>query len=643
MKAKTLLLCVAAIAISIAANAQELKPVRDKSTKKYGYQDKSKNWVIEPAFDKAKRFDDDGFAVVEINDLQGLIDMNGDFLLQPEWDDIGKFNKLGLCEVTRKEGRQKFRGVADLTGRLVLPADCYSVVFHNSDGLITARRNASLPPYGIHDLWGVYDTKGREIFSPQFTYSPSFRKGVASATSGFNGRTGLIDIAGNVLLPFENLAVSSNFGDWQALTTDFSIRTYDSRLNVKEELRSPGSILPYDTFGDDVRAAAWHCGCIGKRLHYNNVRAVQISRNTVGRSASMSYLPLDWGYCRFIRLEPEIDTKDHPGRMEHPYTGQPYTLRALLYEADGSYIGVVSDWGWLEAEFPGGWIYNSEGNQKWIIFEDPNYPVRQRGNVIDLPAYNPIDGGDVISGLCLSNYDLKRMQTPSYRAKREQEIIEGENVGITSYLPHPAPRGREESRVIKETMRSPMFRHSYYLGDVVNCELRSSGDDVEIHLSDRLICHFIDKFPDLSFDMEGDEEIFWGPNNSRTVALDLEPADHSGSEFIEDDIYDSKRKFKIVINMYEEDGSFLRTLGEAPCIDFMEDGIIVFERLGIALINRGRGFHDPSRRIKIPKAARLIPRLSVLQGQKTEPGQAAPRQNVQVPPPENMRTRSDRH
>lgn len=641
MKVKAIVALAAALCVTLVAPAQDFKPVKDKDSKKFGYQDKSKNWVISPQFDKAKRFID-GYAIVEVQGLEGLIGTNGEWVLKPEYNSIGKFDKLGLCELMVKVDRTKFYGLADASGRIVLPPVYQSVSVSKSEEIITAR--GIDPDNGVNEpLWGVYSISGEEIFSPQFTYSPSFRKGVASATSGFNGRTGLIDIAGNVLLPFENLAVSSSFGDWQALTTDFSIRTYDSRLNVKEELRSPGSILPYDTFGDDVRAAAWHCGCIGKRLHYNNVRAVQISRNTVGRTASMSYLPLDWGYCRFIRLEPEIDTKDHPGRMEHPYTGQPYTLRALLYEADGSYIGIVSDWGWLEAEFPGGWIYNSEGNQKWIIFEDPNYPVRQRGNVIDLPAYNPIDGGDVISGLCLSNYDLKRMQTPSYRAKREQEIIEGENVGITSYLPHPAPRGREESRVIKETMRSPMFRHSYYLGDVVNCELRSSGDDVEIHLSDRLICHFIDKFPDLSFDMEGDEEIFWGPNNSRTVALDLEPADHSGSEFIEDDIYDSKRKFKIVINMYEEDGSFLRTLGEAPCIDFMEDGIIVFERLGIALINRGRGFHDPSRRIKIPKAARLIPRLSVLQGQKTEPGQAAPRQNVQVPPPENMRTRSDRH
>ncbi len=641
MKVKAIVALVAALCLTLAASAQDIKPVKDRDSKKFGYQDKSKNWVISPQFDKAKRFID-GYAIVEVQGLEGLINTNGDWVLRPEYNSIGKFDKLGLCELMVKVDRTKMYGLADASGRIVLPPVYQSVSVSKGEQIITAR--GIDPDNGVNEpLWGVYSLSGEEIFAPQFTYSPSFRKGVASAVSGFNGRAGLIDNAGNVLLPFENLAVNDGYGKLEALTTDFTVRSYDSHLNVIDELRSPGSVKPYDTFGDDVRAAAWHCGCVGRRLHSNNVRAAQMSRSTAGRAASLSHLPVDWGYGRFIRLEPEIDPKDHPGRMEHPYNGQFYTLRALMYEADGSYVGVVSDWGWLEAEFPGGWIYNSEGNNKWVIFEDPNYPARQRGNVIDLPDYNPIDGGDVISGLCLSNYDLKRMQNPSYRAKREQEIIEGENVGITSYLPHPAPRGREDARAIKETMRSPLFRHTYYLGDVVNCELRSSGDDVEVLLSDRLVCHFIDRFPEMSYDMEGDEEIYWGPNNSRTVAIDLEHADHSGSEFIEDDLYGSNRKYKIVLNMYEEDGRFLRTLAEAPCIDFMEDGVIVFERLGIALLNRGRGYREPSRRIRIPKAARIEPRLSLIQGLKKEPGQTEPHQNVQVPPPENMRTRHDRH
>ena len=336
MKARTLLLCAAALAFCFAASAQDLKPVRDKTTRKYGYQDKAKHWVIQPAFDKARRFDNDGFAVVEINDLQGLIDMNGDFLLQPEWDDIGKFNKLGLCEVTRKEGRQKYRGVADLSGRLILPADCYSVNFYNSDEIITARRDAEIPPYGIHTLWGVYDTKGNEVFSPQFDSSPSFRNGRAIATSGTTGLVGVISSDGRVLVPLKNLAATTEYGGFIVLRPDFRTTTYDSGMNSSTSAPHPGYVAPYDPQDDDVRLAAWGLNGIGMRLHRNQVKEAAVSQDT--RNIICTDLDIDWGGQaddRFIRLEPFVSAGDDPDAMREPTSGQRYTLKAILYEADG--------------------------------------------------------------------------------------------------------------------------------------------------------------------------------------------------------------------------------------------------------------------------------------------------------------------
>ena len=49
MNFRFILAGVAALLIAASAQGQDLKPVRDKSTKLYGYQDKSKNWVVEPA------------------------------------------------------------------------------------------------------------------------------------------------------------------------------------------------------------------------------------------------------------------------------------------------------------------------------------------------------------------------------------------------------------------------------------------------------------------------------------------------------------------------------------------------------------------------------------------------------------------
>ena len=463
MKAKTLLLCVAALTLSLAASAQSLKPVRDKSTKKYGYQDKSKNWVIEPIFDKAKRFDDDGFAVVEIKDLQGLIYMNGDYLLEPEWDDIGKFNKLGLCEVTHKEGRQKFRGVADLSGRLILPADCYSVNFYNSDQLITARRNADIPPYGVNDLWGVYDIKGNEIFSPQFDSSPSFRNGRAIATSATTGLVGVISSDGQVIVPLENLAATTEYGGFKVLRQDFRLTTYSGDMrSINTSAPHPGYVAPYDPEDDDVRIAAWGMNGIGMRLHSNQVKEASLSSDYRGRTVLCSELNIDWGgraADRFLRLEPcEVKGSD-PDAMLEPGSGRRYTLKAILYEADGRRVGEASSRGWIEAVCEAGLLYHSDEDQLWLILPDINYPD-MRSFRIPVSRIRETGHENVFTGLGFDSYELDRLRDLDYRVRRLEEIRKAENAGITSYLPRPVMDMRA-ARVQDRLQRSPIFRRSF--------------------------------------------------------------------------------------------------------------------------------------------------------------------------------------
>ena len=106
MKYWKLFAAFVALSLCAAASAQDLKPVRDRDSKLFGYQDKSKNWVIPPSFQSAKRFNG-GFAIVEQSGLKGLIDQTGAWVLKPEYDNIGKFDKSGLCEVTVKADRVK--------------------------------------------------------------------------------------------------------------------------------------------------------------------------------------------------------------------------------------------------------------------------------------------------------------------------------------------------------------------------------------------------------------------------------------------------------------------------------------------------------------------------------------------------------
>lgn len=580
MKARNLLLCAAAILISLAASAQDLKPVRDKNTKKYGYQDKSKHWVIEPAFDKAKRFDNDGFAVVEIDDMQGLIDANGDFLLQPEWDDIGKFNKLGLCEVTRKEGRHKRYGVADLSGRLILPADCYSVNFYNADEIITARRDAEIPPYGIHAMWGVYDIKGNEVFSPQFDSSPSFRNGRAIATSGTTGLVGIISADGRVLVPLENLAATTEYGGFIVLRPDFRTTTYDSGMNRTTSMAHPGYVAPYDPQDDDVRLAAWGQNGIGMRLHRNQVKEASVSQDT--RNIICTDLDIDWGGSaddRFIRLEPFVIEGNDPDAMREPISGQRYTLKAILYEADGRRVGEASSRGWIEAECEAGLIYHSDEDRLWLILPDINYPA-MRSFRIPVSRYHAISHDDVYNGLGLGN-ELDRMHQLDYRVRRMEEIRKAENAGITSYLPRPVLDMRA-ARVQDRLQRSPVFRRAFHMGEVVNCRVKHKETGIEVELSDRLVLPFEDRLEDPRYVMETEEEIFWGPHNARTVRLLLE-AVPKNPDCLEDDLMGSDYSFRIVLALYEEDGQYLRTLASAPFVDYAREGVLVFEPLGIAI------------------------------------------------------------
>ncbi|MBO7602901.1 MAG: WG repeat-containing protein [Bacteroidales bacterium] len=637
MKLRSIILGFCLACICVTAAGQDLKPVKDRDTKLFGYQDKSKNWVIPPSFSAAKRFSG-GYALVEVQGLKGLIDESGAWILKPEWDNIDKFDKTGLCEVMRKDGKTKLRGVANQAGQMVIPAECLAISIARNEGLIMAERYVQTQRSGLKPMWGVYNVEGKEIFEPQFASAPSWRNGRGIAKSAYNGLLGVIDSNSKTLLPFDNLAISASGSSLEVLTSDFTTCVYDARMFKSNEYAYPGYVAPYEPAGDPVRAAAWRVGPIGARLHSNNLKLVDMGRDSRSRNAVCSDLRLDWGYGRFVRLEPCLDDKGLPGSMLDPDTdGNYYTIKAILYERDGRFVQEVSRWGWLEAECSDGYIYNAEGAETWIALKDINIPAIPSFS-LSLSGYKQIDRSDIYSALGLRSYDVGRMYDPSGAVRRCEQIREGENAGITSYLPRPAPELRSV-KLLNEAMRSPLFHYPFRMGQAVNCKVRSDDSGVELSLSETLVCHFEDKIRNPYFNMEGDEEIYWGPHNARTIMLSLEEApDPKDPACTKDDMFGSERAFVIVIALYEEDGSYLRTLGVEPCLDYASEGYLVFEKLGIALIY-DNGFGDysghpsghekiktPTRKKTLAGARRLPPAVSALigagEGLRPRPGAA---------------------
>ena len=202
MNYRSILFGITALLVCAGLQAQDLKPVKDKATKLFGYQDKSKNWVIAPAFNAAKRFSN-GYAIVE---------------------------------------QEKQKGVIDESGSWVLPPEFKAINFDKNDAVFVAQRDVELEVVGFKSLWGVYGIDGKEYCEPQFLYAPSFTNGRAVAKDAYTGLKGVISREGRELLPFNNLAVSGSFGGYDVLTEDFVERSYDSNLMPTSEFVYPGYV-----------------------------------------------------------------------------------------------------------------------------------------------------------------------------------------------------------------------------------------------------------------------------------------------------------------------------------------------------------------------------------------------------------------
>ncbi len=574
-------ICGLALAFSLTAAAQDLKPAKDKSTKKYGYQVGKGNWVIAPTFDDAKKFKD-GLAEVEIAGRRGIINTEGALVLPAIYDDISKFDKNGYCELMQKVNGTKLRGVADRNGRVIIPVQARSVDVDRSGLYIYAKYDTEIPGFNSYDLWGVYDNQGNEIFAPQFSYTPSFDGSIGIARSGKTGLYGIIGADGSVIKPFSFFAISRFSGGYKALGTDLVHHIWSPDLRDAQSMPQPGAVVPYDPKDDPIRVAAWHKGPVGIRLHSNSLKRFEMHNGFLGAQAACTMLPINWGFGRFVRLEPCVVSAGTPDAMYYGSGNRWYTLKAILYEPDGTFVKEVCSRGWIEADCSEGAIYNADGKERWIVLANPNAPALP-AMTVNVQDYRPLGHSDVYEGLGITIAEVSKLRSIYEFTSRCKFIYDMENVGVLSYLPRIPSEHQVKAEFIAS--KAPVFHYPFHMGEVVNCKVSHKDGHPEFTLTDDLVCVYKDKIEDPYYTMtEGPEVIFWGPNNARTVRLSLEAKPRT-SPFTADDVHGTEFSYSLVLNMFEEDGRWLRTLAAAPWADFVKDGIIVFEPLGIALIS----------------------------------------------------------
>lgn len=156
---------------------------------KYGFLDRNSNWIIQPIFDKCEIFDENDLSIVRINNKVGCIDRKGNWVFQPIFDDCENINKSDFftAQLNGKEG------IIDKSGNWVIQP-IYDTCYGFDDKGYTLVE--------LNEKRGFIDINGNWIIQPIYDYCYEFGRHDFSIVqindkNGFDEKFGYIDRNGN--------------------------------------------------------------------------------------------------------------------------------------------------------------------------------------------------------------------------------------------------------------------------------------------------------------------------------------------------------------------------------------------------------------------------------------------------------------
>lgn len=162
----------------------------------WGYIDKESNFVIEPKFEYAGEFDENGLAKISSKGYMGLINFDGDVVVSPIYEGIsdvkdGVFSTKRGMEYTifDKDGKELFKTVD------------YMFIGESSEGLIPFAKGKN------EDMrMGFIDKNENVIIEPEYSYVWEFKNGKALVQTT-DEKELIIDKNGKVLteMKYENV------------------------------------------------------------------------------------------------------------------------------------------------------------------------------------------------------------------------------------------------------------------------------------------------------------------------------------------------------------------------------------------------------------------------------------------------------
>ncbi|KHF39139.1 hypothetical protein LQ50_17065 [Halalkalibacter okhensis] len=185
--------------------------IHTKDGKKWGYININGQFIIEPQFDEANEFQMNGLAIVSLNNQYGLLDQTGQFFIPPIYDSILPFTD-GRAIITDHEGYKVIN-----EGGHVLTKKAYELImpYVNQRAVFADTSNNQY-------RYGYLDELGKERIPAQFEIAYDFKDGKALVKIKEN-EFALIQLSGEVAhsFPYASMmgysegliAFSQAFGD----------------------------------------------------------------------------------------------------------------------------------------------------------------------------------------------------------------------------------------------------------------------------------------------------------------------------------------------------------------------------------------------------------------------------------------------
>jgi hypothetical protein len=200
---------------------------------KYGFRDSKRTIILQPQFDIANEFQENGLARVGIGDIStiqyGFINRMGQDVIPLQYSGASGFSE-GLANVNLGQKT----GYINSTGKIIIPF-IYDNGWSFREGLAAVEQNGKwgfisktgrtalpflynnaesfqegLALVMINDKYGFINKSGKQVIPPKYMYAYQFYEGLAAvnldgqkAKYGISGgKWGFIDTAGNVMIPF---------------------------------------------------------------------------------------------------------------------------------------------------------------------------------------------------------------------------------------------------------------------------------------------------------------------------------------------------------------------------------------------------------------------------------------------------------